>query len=49
MPEQIENHMTADWYWNEKEYGLPDANRMRRVREACEEAEREDKNCEYTV
>lgn len=40
--EQIENHMVVDW-WNEIEYRPFDRNRLRREREAYEEAEREDR------
>lgn len=42
MPEQIENSMAVDGYWNETEYGVPSGNRLRREREAYEQAEREE-------
>lgn len=42
MPEQIENSMTVDGFWNELEYGVPSGNRLRREREAYEQAEREE-------
>lgn len=50
MPEQLENKMVVDWAWNEIEYGVPDGNRLRRIREAYEDAEREEKEeNEYIV
>lgn len=42
MPGQIENSMTVDSFWNELEYGVPSGNRLRREREAYEQAEREE-------
>lgn len=42
MPEQIENSMVVDGYWNEIEYGVPSSNRLRSKREAYEQAEREE-------
>lgn len=41
MPEQIENSTIADDCWNEIEYGVHSGNRLRREREAYEQAERE--------
>ena len=40
--EQIENKMVVDWVWDELEYGVPSKARMKRQRQAYEEAERED-------
>lgn len=37
----VENSMTIDWWWGEIEYRIPDKRRLRRQREAYEEAERE--------
>ena len=42
MLEQIENSMVVDGYWNEIEYGVHSSNRLRREREAYEQAEREE-------
>lgn len=42
MSEMIENTMVTDWWWNEIEYGVPSAARMKRERQAYDEAERED-------
>ena len=44
MPEQSENSMVVDGYWNEIEYGVPfpSSNRLRREREVYEQAEREE-------
>lgn len=39
---EVENPMTVDWWWDEQEYRLPSRARMKRERQACEEAERED-------
>ena len=41
MPEQIENSMAVDGYWNEIEYGVRHKTRYEREREAYEQAERE--------
>ena len=41
MPEQIENRMVVDWYWNEIEYGVPNKSRMERERRIYDEAEME--------
>ena len=40
MPEHIENRMVVDSEWGEIEYGVPSPTRIRRYREAYEEAER---------
>lgn len=42
MPEQIENSMVVDSFWNEIEYGVPSGSRLRKEREAYEQAEREE-------
>lgn len=42
----IENSMLVDWVWDEQEYGIPSKRRLRRLREACEEEEREDRECD---
>lgn len=41
--EQIENKMVVDWAWCEIEYGVPSRTRLKRERQAYEEAEREDR------
>ncbi len=41
--ERIENKQVVDWAWNEIEYGVPSGNRLKRIREAYEDAEREEK------
>lgn len=41
MPEQIENSMVVDWYWNEIEYGVPNKSRMERERRIYDEEEME--------
>ena len=41
--EQIENKMVVDWAWDEIEYGFPSKFRIKRERQAYEEAEREDR------
>lgn len=41
MSEMIENAMVTDWWWNEIEYGVSNAARMKRERQAYDEAERE--------
>lgn len=45
MPYQIENRMVIDSEWGEIEYRMPSSNRMKRERQAFEEAEREDSDC----
>ena len=40
--EQIENRMVVDSEWGEIEYGVPSPSRLRRIREAYEQAEREE-------
>lgn len=49
MPEQIENSMVVDSYWNEIEYGVPHKTRYQRQMEAYEQAEREDCKHEYII
>ena len=44
--QEIENKMVVDWVWDELEYGVPNRTRMKRERQAYEEAEREDRECE---
>ena len=43
MPGQNENSMDAARWWDEQEYRAPCRARMKRERQAQEEAEREDK------
>lgn len=43
MYEQIENSMVVNWWWDEQEYRMPSKARMKRERQAYEEAEREDR------
>jgi len=43
MPKQGENNMIVDGYRNENEYSVPSGNRLRKERQAYEEAEREEK------
>lgn len=43
MTEQIKNRMVVDWVWDEIEYGIPNKRRIKRERQAYEEAEREDR------
>ncbi len=43
--EQIENKMVVDWAWDEIEYGVPSRRRIKKERQAYEEAEREDSDC----
>lgn len=42
MPEQVKSSMVVDGCWNEVEYGFPSSNRLRKEREAYEQAEREE-------
>ncbi len=42
MLEQIENSMVVDWWWDEHEYRVLSKARLKRERQAYEEAERED-------
>ena len=42
MPEQIENSMVVDWYWNEIEYGVSSKARLRREKENYDREEMED-------
>lgn len=46
MPEQIENHMTVDSYWDEIEYGIPSAARLRREKQNYDLAELEEEDFE---
>ncbi len=41
MMEQTENVMVTDYWWDEQEYRVPSRARMKRERQAYEEAERE--------
>ena len=41
--ERTENKQVVDLAWNEIEYGVPSGNRLKRIREAYEDAEREEK------
>lgn len=41
MPEQIENSIVEDWYWNEIEYGVSNKSRMERERRIYDEEEME--------
>lgn len=47
MMEQTENVMVTDYWWDEQEYRVPSRARMKRERQAYEEAERgiNGKNC----
>ena len=45
--EQIENPMVLDWWWDEEEYHVPSKARLKRERQAYEEAEREEDNEQY--
>lgn len=47
--ERLENKMVVDWYFGEIEYGLPDGNRLRRERQAYEQAEREESDEQHFV
>lgn len=49
MFNELENRMVIDEEWNEIEYGIPNRARMKRERQAYEEAEREDRENEYIV
>lgn len=39
---EVDNILIVDWCWDEQEYRLPSRARMKRERQAYEEAERED-------
>lgn len=39
MPEQIENHMVVDSFWDEIEYGIPSKARLRREKQIIDEEE----------
>ncbi len=47
--EQIENHMVVDPCWNEIEYGVPYSSRLKRERQAYEQAEREGEDYEMFI
>lgn len=49
MPEQLENKMVVDWAWNEIEYGVPERSRLKRLKQAYDEQEREEKRNEHIV
>lgn len=49
MVYRIENRMVVDSEWDEAEYGVPNKHRLKRERQAYEEAEREDVENEYIV
>ena len=42
MMETIDNILTIDWWWDEQEYRVPSRARMKRERQAYEDAERKD-------
>ena len=44
--QEIENRMIVDSEWDEIEYGVPSNARLKRQRQAYEEAEREDRENE---
>lgn len=46
--ETVENSMVVDWWWDEQEYRVPSKARLKRERQAYEEAEREDRD-EYII
>jgi len=43
---EVENIVVTDWWWGEQEYRVPSRARMKRERQAYEEAEREDREVE---
>lgn len=47
--ETVENSMVIDWWWDELEYRIPSKARLKRERQAYEEAEREVREDEHTV
>lgn len=49
MTGELENRMMINSEWNEIEYGVPNKRRLKRERQAYEEAEREDRENEYIV
>lgn len=49
MTNELENRMVVDSEWDEIEYRIPNKNRIKRLRQACEEAERGDKENEYII
>lgn len=46
MPEQIENHMIVDSFWDEIEYGIPSKARLRREKRNYDLAELEEEDYE---
>lgn len=40
---EVENAMLTDWWWDEHEYRVPSRARMKRERQAYEEAEKGDR------
>lgn len=46
MPEQIENHMVVDSFWDEIEYGIPSKTRLRREKQNYDLAELEEEDYE---
>ena len=42
MPEQIENHMVVDEFWDEIEYGVPNKRRLQEERRIYDEIEMEE-------
>lgn len=43
---EIENPMIVDAWWGETDYGVPDKHRLKKLRQAYEEAESEDRENE---
>lgn len=46
---EVDNILMLDWWWDEQEYRVPSKARMKKQRQAYEEAEREDRENEYIV
>lgn len=46
---EIENRMIVDGEWDEIEYRIPNKNRLKRLRQAYEESEGEEREDEYIV
>lgn len=40
---EVENHMVVDWWWDDQECRAPSRARLKREKQAYEEAEREDR------
>ena len=49
MAIEVEDPMVTDWWWDGHEYRMPSKARMKRERQAYEEAEREDREIEHIV